>query len=531
MVLANDDPDRCDAGSSPARGLTMSKTDDDADDKSERIDQLEAVVREQQRELEALAETLGIENPREEAKKYSRRAALGLGAAGVAGAAGYATGRTSAQSQPAGTIGDGDEAVDVQSVTTEQLYNNGGLSHTDTGITWDRPKWGQTTEEAVQVPQDEPTIQDALRKVPEFLIDNYTIEIDATQGPYDEDVIVPPTIAYDFGGGSEGVPARLFITNQDSGNKVAGATWLVYPAVTRGPTLEKVEIPDSNPYNDDKGGFEAHGDGFVEFRDADFTGGDSAGAAIVAYGATVKARNIDFGSSVVSNGVEVKSGGYVQANNFSGTASDYLYEFQGGIINEVPGTGQASGASGLVDPNHQHGVLMGTRGINYNTLRAISQSSGYGQTTKAIGGAVDSDQSNALSLSVSDADLDTFEHILVIAEVAGAGAGSFSDVSIQAGGATSGYSQNHISGGTLSNPSGNSAWNYSLFNTATQRDRFLISNNPTDAKIRQLTGSDADGKTIVSGVNGADTLDSVSLSTAFNASGWVLVLGKRGVGV
>jgi hypothetical protein len=119
MVLANDDPDRCDAGSTPARGLTMSKTDDNSDDKSERIDQLEAVVREQQRELEALAETLGIENPREEAKKYSRRAALGLGAAGVAGAAGYATGTAQAQSQPAGTIGDGDEAVDVQSVETD----------------------------------------------------------------------------------------------------------------------------------------------------------------------------------------------------------------------------------------------------------------------------------------------------------------------------------------------------------------------------------------------------------------------------
>jgi hypothetical protein len=91
-------------------------TENDGDE--ERIDQLEAVVREQQRELEALAETLGIENPKEEAKKYSRRAALGLGAAGVAGAAGYATGSAQAQSQPAGTIGNGDEAVDVQSVNT-----------------------------------------------------------------------------------------------------------------------------------------------------------------------------------------------------------------------------------------------------------------------------------------------------------------------------------------------------------------------------------------------------------------------------
>jgi hypothetical protein len=123
MVLANDDPDRCDAGSSPARGLTMSKTDNDPDDETERIDQLEAVVREQQRELEALAETLGIENPREEAKKYSRRAALGLGAAGVAGAAGYATGSAQAQSQPAGTIGDGDEAWNVQSVDADRLVN------------------------------------------------------------------------------------------------------------------------------------------------------------------------------------------------------------------------------------------------------------------------------------------------------------------------------------------------------------------------------------------------------------------------
>jgi hypothetical protein len=101
----------------------MSKTDDDSDEETERIDQLEAVVREQQRELEALAETLGVENPREEAKKYTRRAALGLGAAGVAGAAGYATGSAQAQSQPAGTIGDGDEAVDVQSVNTEELNN------------------------------------------------------------------------------------------------------------------------------------------------------------------------------------------------------------------------------------------------------------------------------------------------------------------------------------------------------------------------------------------------------------------------
>jgi hypothetical protein len=332
----------------------MSKTD--ADDEAERIDQLEAVVREQQRELEALAETLGIENPREEAKKYSRRGALALGAAGVAGAAGYATGSAQAQQQAAGTIGDGDEAVDVQSVNTDEAL---------VGTAPQRPLISES-DTTVNVPADYGTVQAAIDDCPIILRHEYEITVD--DGDYSSEDIHIENV-YAGGEAADGLGEQMLRISGNSAtpSNVKFGSLFIHGVVGKTtPLIEGFQVERVAP-RAEKGQIACHGAHGAAIRNFETNSAENVG--VEAYESTIELRSADV--SAQFNGVIAKRNAQMVAKDLSSATdpSNAVNVKEGGVVTLVgtrPGGSLAEAQGGLVIDDAGGALFMGDNGPSHS---------------------------------------------------------------------------------------------------------------------------------------------------------------------
>ena len=236
------------------------------------------------------------------------------------------------------------DASNLNSVSTEQAQIGMPLTGPASNIQWDRPYIGGG--ETVQVPQEEATIQDALRKVPQYLEDDYHIQIDKSQDPYDEDIIVPPTKSSVLSTpGDGGNVARLVIEDQGSisagdpdiklNSVVAFNSSALVVFLHLGPT-GLAPIPDENA----SWGFFAGSEYIlincsVQGSQRDTTLSPAA-TAILNYGARTKIENdFDFGSDLVERGIWQKRGQALEigpSNTISGSVTEHAVRVATGEV-------------------------------------------------------------------------------------------------------------------------------------------------------------------------------------------------------
>lgn len=223
-----------------------------------------------------------------------------------------------------------DAPVDNESVSTGQADIGMPYDGVLETVTWDRPQVSDGGE-VVQVPQDEPTIQDALRKVPIHLRGDYTIQVDKSQGPFNEDIFIPPTFSETFTDpGGEGNICRIKL--EDQGSVAAGDPDIEVNSITAfggtalcviinfGPT-GIAPLPDENAswaffYGKE---FAITNSSLRGSARGDLTP-DSAG--ILCYSSEVKIQNdFDFGTDLVERGIQVKRGERLEIDGNNNTIS------------------------------------------------------------------------------------------------------------------------------------------------------------------------------------------------------------------
>jgi len=133
----------------------------------------------------------------------------------------------------------------------------------------------------------------------------------------------------------------------------------------------------------------------------------------------------------------------------------------------------------------------------------------------------DSDSDNTTSLNLSLSGLSGNDEGRLVIVTNGNGSVATGDVEIQINGVTSDYDQVVQNGGTLTNQSGLSAFNYQVFEQATRRHRFSITAAGDQTEIKQLTGGSVNRNIIINGDTDSlgSGINSVSVKTTFNASG------------
>jgi hypothetical protein len=233
----------------------------------------------------------------------------------------------------------------ADAIKTEQLQNADGITEPTFNINWERPLWGSEQETTIAVPGDEPTIQDALRKAPHILQANFTIRIDESEGPYNEDIIVPGVhTIQSLTNQSQGPLPGLYITNTSGSpgtNPQAAIQSAFFLPSTGETTLQNVEIQDSTPYADESGGVMLRGSRFLRVREVTFTGAAPSGQAFVVYGPGIiyVSDNVDIGADVVTNAFHGKLAGriFAKSSMTGGSATRAVAQADLGMVHIAEG--------------------------------------------------------------------------------------------------------------------------------------------------------------------------------------------------
>jgi len=158
--------------------------------------------------------------------------------------------------------------------------------------------------------------------------------------------------------------------------------------------------------------------------------------------------------------------------------------------------------------------------VNTDIFKATTQSlTGPRTETKEIVG-FDSDGDSTSNLSLSISGLSSLNEAQLVVVVEGAGTGNSNPVNIQTNGETTNYEFHTLSGGTITNRTGQSEFFFNIQDDKTRRERFNLTSAGDRVDIHQDTGNPTDKNYIINGsVPSTVGLSSVSISTAFNASG------------
>ncbi|SNZ06167.1 hypothetical protein SAMN06269185_1072 [Natronoarchaeum philippinense] len=353
----------------------MSKSTPPVDDETEQA--LREIVRDEMNEQSRSKET-------EESSGVSRRSVLSaLGLTATSAAAGglgtlAATDPAAAQSSYPNSLGTPDDPLeaiyvdqlfqnadnlDVNSINTEQA-TIGPLTGAVTSISWDRPEVLDATT-TVEVPQDEPTPQDAFRKIPRRLAANHTIEIDETDDYSVEDWVVPPVQSADMFDNTEGGNSRLTITRQGSSGTLNPNSVFTIGGRGQGNTVHQYTHPvGTNPWDDENSVWAVYGGEGVKCFDCGI-GGTSRGTGSVGvdvYGTTVKLEGtFDWGSDLVEIAGQTKQFGTLKTGDVNALGSvtgDAWVNVSGRI--EHRRIGPSHGGDFAVDPQRTGGVVSPT---------------------------------------------------------------------------------------------------------------------------------------------------------------------------
>jgi len=173
------------------------------------------------------------------------------------------------------------------------------------------------------------TIQAALQRVPIYLRDQYVIDVATvpdTPVTYDEDVLVPAVIGTGQAGQEAGAPSPGPFINlvlrgnrDDPGAVSVGSVTFGNVVGTSAGNLYGMTIYRDNPYDDEGFGVAAYGDGEVKLVNVSLAQGPTNG--VLAYGARMKTRELDFGESNLEIGLKAKRHASVMVHNSRGTVN------------------------------------------------------------------------------------------------------------------------------------------------------------------------------------------------------------------
>jgi len=366
-----------------------SDSGDDAAALRERVAQLEETVAEQQATSEPSSQPTA-----------SRRGLLSA-AAGVAGLGAlgiYSSYPASAQA--VGQVGTASNPIDVEAWSLnvqDQLAGDldaGGNSLANVAsaevkqqivgpwtslhaaVDWERPHHSNGTV-TVAVPGDEPTIMDAMRKVPERLEGDYTIKVDSTS-TWNEDVVMPPTIGHGPRNTTEWSPGKVILRPKDF-NDGPVSVKSVAAFVGTSVTLSHIQPLEDTPADENFGiQIFGQGGGTAYLTNMHFNGSTSPTNGIMCYGGSAKLESTgglvyDLGTDNLNNFAETKFGGTVYSTlsggDLIGSVTGTMFRAISGSIygrsnvNATAGTAFARPGRGFFFDQTGY-ILSGPRGVN-----------------------------------------------------------------------------------------------------------------------------------------------------------------------
>jgi len=244
--------------------------------------------------------------------------------------------------------------ADADSVITDQANIGDGISSALTGITWDRNEVNKS-DTTVQVPQDEPTIQDALRKVPRRLIGSYQISLDESQDPYDENLVIPPVYSEEVDSTTEGGNAGLLIDTQGGGRVTIRSLIAIAGKGQKSLIVTNVDADTTNPYDDEASPWAFYGWNHAALSNCGVVGGglEAGSNGILSYQSSLKLETaFDWGTDLVSIGGKTKQRGEIHVDagfSASGSVTDHAWESVSGPI-EHTGIGPTATNNFMTDP-------------------------------------------------------------------------------------------------------------------------------------------------------------------------------------
>lgn len=253
----------------------------------------------------------------------------------------------------------GGDARNVGAVGAEQVTVGpwtGGV----TSVQWDRPELVDS-DTTVLVPDDEPTPQDAFRKVPRRLGANYEIKIDETGDYSDEDWYIPPAQSEELYDATQGGGSRLTITRQGgSGTLNPNSVYAIGGRGQGSTVLEHVHPVGLQPDTNENPVIAVFGGEGVKLFNCGIGGAARSGTTTGVLGYTGKVKvegSFDWGTDLLDFGTQVKQGGFIQIDNTvtaSGSVTDNAHRVMSGRI-EHAGIGPTSTNEFAVDERRAGG--------------------------------------------------------------------------------------------------------------------------------------------------------------------------------
>lgn len=188
----------------------------------------------------------------------------------------------------------------------------------------------------INVPEDVPTIQEAVDIATALIIDVNRISVQVAPGTYDEDVYIPPFVSE---GGREGIDGDAF-TFQINGDRTTpsnvevSSITAVSSTGRASPFITGLTLTGKSPYEDEEYAISCLGANEVGIRDCAFASTCTNG--IMGYSASIDARDCDFGSGNVDRAFLAKRGTMLTAHSCTGTPNTAAFKCQWGFIRIHP---------------------------------------------------------------------------------------------------------------------------------------------------------------------------------------------------
>jgi len=252
----------------------------------------------------------------------------------------------------------GDMTIDnstwnFNSVNTEQALIGKTAGKTGEGA---KRKLISNSDTTILVPEDYPTIQEAINQVPLFLRHDYVISIDKTS--YDEtlkeNLVIQGLYGFEPIDNNEGTPGRLYIDTRNPGEYIEVGSYYI-TGVYGGAVVKLVyqSVNNVNPWADENGAIQGRKANSVALEscrlNSDITGDNGDG--LVAYGGTWKVNGYDLGENNAKEGFKAKRGGRitVRDSGASGNVTDFVaHATSTGVISILNSTLTSNGSYACV---------------------------------------------------------------------------------------------------------------------------------------------------------------------------------------